>query len=97
VPCSARYGVSGRTPAESGDTVRRHPDARDERKDLGGRNFPAPRSFWLGTRPQDDPLQSSRLWGRDLPFPEPPAPIPLQGESERLDVPQPLLPAAALL
>jgi yersiniabactin synthetase, thiazolinyl reductase component len=31
-----------------------HPDARDERKDLGGRTFPSPRSFRLGTRPQDD-------------------------------------------
>jgi multidrug efflux pump subunit AcrB len=34
--------------------LRGHPDARDERKDLGGRTFPSPRSFRLGTRPQDD-------------------------------------------
>jgi amino acid adenylation domain-containing protein len=33
-----------------------HPEARDELKDLGGRTFPPPRSFRLGTRPQDDVL-----------------------------------------
>src|SRR6185369_13009802 len=36
-----------------------HPEARNELKDLGGRTVPPPRSFRLGTRPQDD--VSSRL------------------------------------
>jgi amino acid adenylation domain-containing protein len=42
------------TPENLETTSGCHPDARDERKDLGGRSFPAPRSFRLGTRPQDD-------------------------------------------
>jgi beta-lactamase regulating signal transducer with metallopeptidase domain len=36
------------------DSIGGHPDARDERKDLGGRSFPSPRSFRLVPRPQDD-------------------------------------------
>jgi len=46
--------MGGLTPSNGG-----HPDARDERKDLGGRTFPSPRSFRLVPRPQDD--SASRL------------------------------------
>jgi DEAD/DEAH box helicase domain-containing protein len=44
-----------------------HPEARDELKDLDGRTSPPPRSFRLGTRPQDDVQEAmDDLW-TDLP------------------------------
>jgi RND family efflux transporter MFP subunit len=40
---------------------RSHPDARDERKDLGGGKVRPPRSFRLETRPQDDVASKGSL------------------------------------
>jgi hypothetical protein len=38
---------TGRLGSPNKTTYCRHPDARDERKDLGGRTSPPHRSFWL--------------------------------------------------
>jgi len=60
-------------------SIEGHPDARDEGKDLGGRTFPSPRSFRLGTRPQDDFASRSFLPAPDQVLERAVAP-PLPGE-----------------
>lgn len=57
-------------------SIEGHPDARDEGKDLGGRTFPSPRSFRLGTRPQDDVASKPEALATPAAEPVAPAPSP---------------------